>query len=112
VQLGPKEKELPDVPSLLDLVKDPRERAMVQLMQSNQFVGRSIHAPPGVPADRVAALRGAFDKTVRDPEFLARMKLLKLDVDPISGAELQETIEQTMKNAESAARDIKQRLDL
>lgn len=112
LQMGPKEKELPQVPSFLDLVKTSREQAMVRLLQSNQFVGRSIYAPPGIPADRLTALRDAFDKTMRDPEFLARMKTLKLEVNPQTGAALQGDIEQTMENAETAARDIKQRLEL
>ncbi|HEY7244538.1 MAG TPA: tripartite tricarboxylate transporter substrate-binding protein [Xanthobacteraceae bacterium] len=112
VQLGPKEPELPQVPSFIDLVKEPREKAMVQLLQSNQFVGRSIYAPPEIPADRLAALREAFDKTMRDPDFLARMKQLKLDVNPKPGAELQATIQQTMQTADTAARDIKERLGL
>ena len=85
---------------------------MVRLMESNQYVGRSIYAPPGVPADRVMALRDAFDKTMRDPEFLARMKMLKLEVNPQTGAALQADIQQTMENAETAARDMKERLEL
>jgi tripartite-type tricarboxylate transporter receptor subunit TctC len=112
VQIGPKEKELPQVPSLLDLVNEPREKAMVELMQSNQFVGRSIYAPPAVPAERVATLRQAFDRTMRDPEFLARMKAQRLEVDAASGAALRREIERTMENADAAARDLKQRLDL
>lgn len=112
VQIGPREKELPQVPSLLDLVKNPRDRAMVELLQSNQLVGRSIYAPPEIPADRLETLRHAFDQAVRDPEFLAHMKAQGLDVEPESGVALQNEIEHTMQNAAAAARDLKQRLDL
>jgi tripartite-type tricarboxylate transporter receptor subunit TctC len=112
IQIGPKEPELPQVPSLLDLVKTPREQAMVRLLQSNQLVGRSIYAPPGIPADRLAALRDAFDKTMRDPDYLARMKAQQLEVNPQTGATLQAEIARTMETAASAARDFKQLLDL
>lgn len=112
VQIGPREKELPQVPSFLDLVKTPRERAMVRLLQSNQLVGRSIYAPPGIPADRLAALRNAFDKTMRDPEFLARMREQDLEIDPQPGAALQDEITRTMENADAVARDFKRLLDL
>jgi tripartite-type tricarboxylate transporter receptor subunit TctC len=112
VQIGPREKELPQVPSFLDLVKTPREQAMVRLLQSNQLLGRSIYAPPGIPADRLAALRDAFDKTMRDPEFLARMKAQELEVNPQPGTALGDEITRTMENADAAARDFKRLLDL
>ena len=112
VQIGPKEPELPQVPSFLDLVKTPREQAIVRLLQSNQLVGRSIYAPPGVPADRLAVLRDAFEKTMRDPDFLVRMKTQGLEINPQTGAALQAEIERTMEGAESAAHDFKRLLDL
>jgi tripartite-type tricarboxylate transporter receptor subunit TctC len=112
LQIGPKERELPRVPSLLDLVTNSRDRAMVELLQCNQLVGRSIYAPSGIPADRLATLRHAFDQTVRDPQFLTRMKAEGLDVNPESGDAVQNEIQHTMENAAAAARDLEQRLDL
>jgi tripartite-type tricarboxylate transporter receptor subunit TctC len=112
VQIGPKEPELPQVPSFLDLVKTPAEQAMVRLLQSNQLVGRSIYAPPAIPADRLAALRDAFEKTMRDPDFLARMKSEGLESNPQPGPALQGEIERTMEGADAAAGDIKRLLDL
>src|SRR5438045_8490234 len=79
-------------------------------MQSNQFVGRSVYAPPGIPPERLATLRDAFEKTVRDAEFLARMKAQRLEVDAASGACLHREIEHTTENAEAAARDLSHRL--
>ena len=52
--------------------------------------------PPGVPADRVAAWRRAFDATVKDPAFLADAKKHGADVDSSSGAEVQTAVERTM----------------
>ena len=50
---------------------------------------RPLAAPPGVPDDRVALLRHAFDLTVRDPEFLAEARKLNVEVDPMSGEQTQ-----------------------
>ena len=51
-------------------------------------IGRPFFLPPNVPADRVAALRAAFDATMKDPDYLAEAERLKIDVDPLTGAEL------------------------
>ena len=106
LQIGPRESELLHVPVLLDLVKDPKHQAMVRLLQSNQVVGRSIYAPPDLPRDRLAALRDAFDKTMRDPEFLARMNAAGLNVQPLPGAALEQEIAHSMENAGDTARDL------
>ena len=58
-------------------------------------VGRSFMAPPGVPADRVALLRKAFDETMSDPELLAEVETAKLDFHPASGEKLQKIIADT-----------------
>ena len=58
-------------------------------------VGRSFLAPPGVPADRVAVLRRAFDETMADPELLAEIETAKLDFHPASGEKLQKIIAAT-----------------
>jgi tripartite-type tricarboxylate transporter receptor subunit TctC len=100
------------VPSFLELVKNPQEQAVVRLLQSNQLVGRSVYGPPGMPADRLATLRDAFQKTMRDPEFIERLKSLDLVVDPRPGEEVQADIAKTMEHAESAARDFKRLLNL
>jgi tripartite-type tricarboxylate transporter receptor subunit TctC len=112
LQIGPREPELPNVPSLIDLVKTPGEKAMVRLLQSNQLLGRSLYAPPGVPPARLAALREAFDKTMRDPEFLSRMKTLSLDVNPRPASALQADLDETMDKADDAARDMRKALNL
>jgi tripartite-type tricarboxylate transporter receptor subunit TctC len=112
LQIGPKEKELPDVPGFLDLVKSPEEQAMVRLLQSNQVLGRSMYAPPGIPGDRLAILRDAFNKTMQDPEFLARVREAGLDVNPQPGNVIAEEMQRTMKGSTQAARDMKRLLNL
>ena len=112
LQIGPPEQELSKVPVFLDLVTSPKDQAMVRLQQSNQILGRSVYAPPGIPKDRLAALREAFDKTVRDPKFLARMDGMGLYVQPLTGAALDQEISRSMENAAEAARDLREALKL
>jgi tripartite-type tricarboxylate transporter receptor subunit TctC len=89
LQFGPKLPELPNVPSFSELVKTPKDRAMVNLLAEMQYIGRSVAAPPGVPADRLAALRRAFDETMRDPAFIASLKAKSMSVHARTAAELE-----------------------
>ena len=77
------------MPLVTDLVDDPRKLAALKLIVSRQNIARPFAAPPGVPAERVAALRRAFDETMRDPDFLAEARQLALEVRPASGAQVQ-----------------------
>ena len=89
VQVGfSKAWELPDVPLLMDLTKNPEDHAMLQLLSAPSAIGHPIVTSPDVPKERVDALRAAFDAMVRDPGFLADAKKAKLDIIPTSGAEL------------------------
>jgi tripartite-type tricarboxylate transporter receptor subunit TctC len=90
-------KRLPDldVPTMVELGKTPEDKQMFAFEVSGGEVGRSFLAPPGVPAERVAALRKAFDATVKDPELLAEVAKAKLDFHPGTGEELQKTIAAT-----------------
>jgi tripartite-type tricarboxylate transporter receptor subunit TctC len=82
-------EDLPDVPLVMDLVTDPQQLAALRLIVSRQNIARPFAAPPEVPAERVAALRRAFDAVMRDPGFLAEAQRLALEVRPVPGAELQ-----------------------
>jgi tripartite-type tricarboxylate transporter receptor subunit TctC len=73
----------------MDLTDDPQKRAALKLIVSRQSIARPFAAPPGVPADRARLLRAAFDATMTDPEFRAEARDLNLDVDPVSGAEVE-----------------------
>ena len=66
-----------------------RKKSDIMLIVSRQNIARPFAAPPGVPAERVAALRRAFDETMRDPDFLAEARLSALEVRPASGAQVQ-----------------------
>ena len=80
------------VPPIWDYIKDPESRKVAELIAAQQVFGRPYVTPPGVPAERLAALRAAFDATMKDPGFLADMKKSRLDVSPASGAKVQELL--------------------
>lgn len=89
VQLGlAKLAELPNVPSALDLVSDPQNKQVMELILMRQEAGRPFAAPPGTPPDRVAALRQAFDATLADPAFVAEAQKTRLEIDPLTGREI------------------------
>ena len=83
-----KHPELPDVPFVMDLAKTEKDRKVLKLVFARQAWGRPFVAPPGVPADRVKALQAAFMATMKDPKFLEDAKKQKLEIAPISGAEI------------------------
>jgi tripartite-type tricarboxylate transporter receptor subunit TctC len=88
-----KEPDLPDVPLLLDLVKDdPKKLTIAQFLSLAVSVARPLAAPPGVPDERVELLRRAFDATMQDAEFLAEARVLRSEVDPMTGAATQSAV--------------------
>jgi tripartite-type tricarboxylate transporter receptor subunit TctC len=111
LQFGPKLSDFPDVPSLRELVVKPEDLLLVDLLEVLQYVGRSVFTTPGVPADRLAVLRRAFDETMKDPEFIARLKEAQLELLPRRGEETQSYITKAMSNAPEAARKINQIAD-
>ena len=84
-----KDKALPDVPLIMDLTGDALKKAALRLIVSRQSIARPFAAPPGIPAERARLLRAAFDATMKDPEFRAEAAKLNLDVEPVSGAEVE-----------------------
>ena len=79
-----KDPDLPDVPLLLDLAKDDETRSVLKVIVASQTFARPFAAPPGLPDDRKAALRTAFEDTMKDPAFLDDAKRLGLQVRPVS----------------------------
>ena len=90
VQMGlDRLSDLPDVPSALDLVTDPVKKQVLTLILIRQEPGRPVAAPPGVPAERVAALRRAFDLTMKDPEFVAEAEKLQMEIEPLNSRQIE-----------------------
>ena len=84
--------ELADVPLAIEETKDKEKLQILKLILAAQQMARPFAAPPGIPADRKAALVKAFDETMKDPEYLADAKKLDIDVNPVSGKELDELL--------------------
>jgi tripartite-type tricarboxylate transporter receptor subunit TctC len=80
--------ELPGVPLITEFATTERQRQIVGLVLSRQAMGRPLVAPPGTPDDRKAALRRAFDATMADPDFVAEATARGLEVNPVTGADL------------------------
>ena len=88
--------DLPDLPLISDLAQSDDGRRILEFMNSDSSVGWNVTAPPEVPADRVAALRGALAATLRDPDFLADAQKQGLEIVPGSGEEVQQVVERTL----------------
>jgi tripartite-type tricarboxylate transporter receptor subunit TctC len=82
------------VPLIMDLTTDPAQRAALKLIVSRQSIARPFATPPGVPAGRLAALRSAFDTTMKDADFLAEARTADLDVRPVTGAAVEALIKE------------------
>ena len=102
-----KHPELPNVPLVLDAAKTEQDKAALRLVFSSQDVGRPWVAPEGVPEKTVAILRKAFDDTMNDAEFKADAAKRKLDLDPTSGKELQEVVENIFKTPAAVVERVK-----
>ena len=93
LQLGvEKNLDLPGVALVGDLTDDPKQKAALKLIFSRLTIARPFAAPPGLPPDRTAVLREAFDATMRDADFIAEMKKLALEVRPQSGAKVEQLL--------------------
>ena len=86
--------ELQHVALVGDLVKTEEQRQIINLILAAQLMARVVVAPPSVPNDRVAALRKAFDETMKDPEFKKDAAKLNAPVEPVSGTEIQQLIDE------------------
>jgi tripartite-type tricarboxylate transporter receptor subunit TctC len=84
--------DLPDVPRALDIVADPENRKVLELILLRQEMGRPFAAPQDVPADRVDALRAAFAATMRDPDFRAEAERVQMEIDPLDARAIGELL--------------------
>jgi hypothetical protein len=81
-----------NVPSIFEYAKTDEERNILAFHASSLETGRPWLAPPNIPAERVQALRRAYDATMKDPAFLAEAKQRKLEVDPRTGEYVESVI--------------------
>ena len=96
-QVGAKRAhEIQDVPLVTELAKSEENRQVFKLISAAPGLGRPYVAPPGVPADRLAILRKAFEATMKDKAFLAEAEKLQLDIDAISAEEVTQLVRETV----------------
>ena len=109
IQMGlRKERELPDVPLLSELVAgNAKNEAIAKFMSLSVTAARPLAAPPGVPDERVAGLRRAFDATMQDPAFLAAAKTRGTDIDPMTGEETQAIVTAFLATPKSVVADLR-----
>ncbi len=98
---GPTPSDIGDVPNIESLAKTEEEKQVMRLVLSGTHFGRPMVAPPGVPADRVAAMRKAFMDMAKDPAFLKEAETMKIDVDPQRGEDMHKIIREIMTYPES-----------
>jgi tripartite-type tricarboxylate transporter receptor subunit TctC len=104
VQIGlRRDVDLPNAPLLIELADTAEQRAVLEFITKGAIVGRPFAVASGVPKERVAMLRAAFDKAVVDPEFLAEAEKMKAEISPING----ETLQQLISDVVHAPADIR-----
>ena len=84
--------DLTDVPLLIDLVGNPEDKKVISLLTFPQEMGRPFLMPPDTPKEMVLTIRRAFDATLKDPLFLADAAKASLEVDPVTGEEMEELL--------------------
>jgi tripartite-type tricarboxylate transporter receptor subunit TctC len=89
--------DFPNVPTARELAKTPKDKALIEILELPYSLSRPFAAPPGVPADRAAALQKAFMDTHKDPDYLKEAARLKIDVSPIDGKEVISLIQSISK---------------
>ena len=104
VQIGLKKApDLPNVPLLMDLAKTDADRKALRLLSAPTAVGRPLNTTPGVPADRVKALRAAFSQAVKSKELIAEATRAKFPVNAMSGEEVQKLVNEIANSDKAIA---------
>jgi len=103
-----KEPALPDVPLIVDQPVKPEDKPLLNFMAQAAAIGRPLATTPGVPAERVAALRAAFAATVKDPEFIATAAQENMEIRPMTGEKMQEIIVGLL----NAPQDVRERMKI
>lgn len=104
---------MPGVPYLGDLVSDPEDQAMVDFIEIGSRLGWPLFGPPGMPADRVAAVRQAFAELVADPEFEREFEAtVKGELNPTVGDDLAAFVERALNTPQSTLETAKQILEI
>jgi tripartite-type tricarboxylate transporter receptor subunit TctC len=87
-----RDPEFSQVPLLTDFAKSEGDRQILRFFSTDVVIGRPFVTAPGVPAERVAMLRAAFDAMLKDPAYLEDSRKASLDVTPVDGAKIQRIV--------------------
>jgi len=88
---------MPDVPTWFEVAPSEKAKEILSVLTAMHETGRPLAAPPGVAPERIAFLREAFDKTLKDPDFLKSIKKAKKEIDYVSGQEMEEIIRTSLE---------------
>jgi tripartite-type tricarboxylate transporter receptor subunit TctC len=102
-QGGRRSPELPEVPSVEELAKNDADRQVIEMLMSGASLGRPFAAPPGIPDNRIAALRAAFAAMVEDAQVKAEAAQSKMELDPLSGERMQAMVEALLRTDPAVA---------
>jgi tripartite-type tricarboxylate transporter receptor subunit TctC len=107
-QVGPRrEADLPDPPLLTELAQNAEQKQILEVVSGDAAVGRPVLTAPDVPADRVRALRKAFDDVMRDPAFQEAAKKAQMYFNPMGGEELQQVVNRIVSPAPEVIERVK-----
>jgi tripartite-type tricarboxylate transporter receptor subunit TctC len=112
-QVGLKrEADLADVPLWIELAQNEEQRQILDVLSSYIAVGRPFLTAPDVPADRVRALRKAFDDTMQDPQFIEAAKKANMLLNPLGGEELQRIVDRIVSQPPEIIAKVKQAIEV
>ncbi|MDB5593663.1 MAG: hypothetical protein JWM36_624 [Hyphomicrobiales bacterium] len=104
--------DLPDVPTVVELAKTDQQRAVLELVFSQSSMGRAILGPPGIPADRLKALRSAFDAMMKDKAFLAEAEKMKMEINqPMSGEQMAQLVDKLYRATPAIVKEASAAID-
>lgn len=91
---GRRQKELDGVPHLEDLIKDTTDRQVFKVVTAGAQLGHPFAMAPGVPADRLEAVRKAFMEMLKSPEFIKEAIAAQIEIDPVEPNEMREVVQE------------------
>lgn len=103
-----KHPDLPNVPLATDLIKNPDDKQILEIIFARQAMGRPYAGPPGIPAERAKALQDAFEKTMADKEFLAAAAKAKQEINPANAATVKKIIDKIFATPPALVARLKQ----
>jgi len=106
-----READLAEVPLWMELAQTQEQRQVLEMLSGFIAVGRPFLTAPDVPAERLKALRQAFDETMQDPAFLEAARQAHMVLNPLSGAELQQTVARIIDQPPSVIATIKRAIE-